>query len=345
MQIDPRFLTGAARSFFRPIGWRDTTPDPRYLEGCLLFDRDRRATSFDGTEIAYGVHGRRGPWVVLVPGFCCPDNFWRYLLPELKRSYRVIVYDLRGLGLSGLPRSPGFRARNLQPSDFAMDNHARDLEAVLDAEGIRKAALIGHSMGGQIILEAYRHLPERVDALVFLTALFESAMGALYGRDTERWFIWLTRFLRILPRPTVLLWRTLFLANPGFTNRMAQLVRALGPDAKVEDMATYYRHLAFLDPLVLLKMAEAMHEHSAIDLLPDVRVPTLIAAGDIDMFAPIHLAKLMKDTMPDAELAIVEGAAHGGVIEKPIEVNRAVLSFLDRRVRGAGPAVPAVAGG
>jgi pimeloyl-ACP methyl ester carboxylesterase len=326
--LDPHLL-------LRSPGWRDTVPDPAELDGCLLFERDRRAISFDGTSIAYTVRGRRGPWVTLVPGFCCPDNFWRYLLPELKRSYRVIVYDLRGLGLSGFPRSPGFRARNLDPSDFDMANHARDLEAVLDAESIRKAALIGHSMGGQIILEAYRHFPERVDALVFLTALFESAMGALYGRDTDKGFVWLTRLLRILPRPTVLLWRALFLANPAFTNRMAQLVRALGPDAKTEDMATYYRHLAFLDPLVLLKMAEAMHEHSAADILPDVRVPTLIAAGDIDMFAPIHLAELMKDTMPDAELALVKGAAHGGVIEKPDQVNRAVLSFLDGRLKRA----------
>ena len=344
MRIDPREAFASARSFLRPIGWRDTTPDPRYLEGCLLFDRDQRATSFDGTEIAYSVHGRRGPWVVLVPGFCCPDNFWRYLLPDLKRNHRVVVYDLRGLGLSGLPRSPGFRARNLQPSDFAMANHARDLEAVLDAARVSKATLIGHSMGGQIILEAYRHLSERVEGLVFLTALFESAMGALYGRDTEKGFVWLTRFLRALPRPTVLLWRALFLANPAFTNRMAQLVRALGPDAKAEDMTTYYRHLAFLDPLVLLKMAESMHEHSAADLLPDVRVPTLIVAGDMDMFAPIHLARLMKDTMPDAELAIVEGAAHGGVIEKPAEVNAAVSAFLDRLHKRRPTALHAAAG-
>jgi pimeloyl-ACP methyl ester carboxylesterase len=115
---------------------------------------------------------------------------------------------------------------------------------------------------------------------------------------------------------------------------MAQLVRALGPDAKAEDMTTYYRHLAFLDPLVLLKMAEAMHDHSAADLLPDVHVPTLIVAGDMDMFAPIHLARLMRDTMPDASLEIVEGAAHGGVIEKPKEVNAAVTAFLDRGLKG-----------
>jgi pimeloyl-ACP methyl ester carboxylesterase len=322
----------AARSFVRPVGWRDACPDPSGLEGCLLFDRDRRATSFDGTEIAYGVFGDEGPWVALIPGFCCPDTFWRYLLPPLSRRFRVLLYDLRGLGLSGYPRRPGYRARKLSVEDFRIEDHARDLAAILDAEGVEDVALVGHSMGGQIALEAYRELADRVSALVMLTASFESPTRTLYGRDLDVFLRGLSATIRILPRPTILLWRALFLARPELTHRGAQLVRVLGPPAKAQDMATYYRHMAFLDPIVLMKMADAMRAHSARDLLPRIDVPTLIVAGELDPFTPPALAHTMHAEIPDSELLVLEGASHGAVIEKPDDVNFAVTSFLTRRL-------------
>jgi pimeloyl-ACP methyl ester carboxylesterase len=323
----------AARSFLRPIGWRGVTPAEAGLEGCLLFEREKRATSFDGTELAYSVFGRQGPWVVLVPGFGCPDNFWKYLLPELANRYRVIVYDLRGLGLSGVPRSPGFRARHLTADDFTIVNHTRDLEVLLDAEGAKRAALIGHSMGGQIILEAYRQIPERIDALVLLTAPYESPTRTMYGRDLDSVFQTFQLGIRALPRASILLWRAVFMANPAFTHRAAQALRALGPAAKPEDMATYYRHLAFLDPLILMKMADAMRDHSAADVLTTIDVPTLIVAGTADTFTPPRLSKAMHLAIPHSEIVFLEDASHGAVIEYPSEVNEAVVSFFDQNLR------------
>ena len=335
MELASLKVTGAVRtvrSLLRPIGWRGVAPTEGDLERCLLFPREQRATSFDGTEIAYGVFGRQGPWVVLVPGFCRPDNFWRYLVPELEKRHRVIVYDLRGLGLSGLPRRAGYRARSLSEQDFAIENHVLDLEAVLEAEGVERAALIGHSMGGQVILEAYRHIPDRISALVLLTAAYESPTRTLYGRNLDPAFRAIELAIRALPRSSVVLWRSLFLARPGFTHRMAQLVRALGPHAKAEDMATYYRHMAFLDPLVLMKMADAMRAHSAADVLPTIDVPTLIVAGSIDTFAPPRVAKAMHLAIPHSEIEFLEEGTHGAVIEFPERVNDAMTSFLHRHL-------------
>lgn len=339
--MDVGELVRGARSFLRPIAWR-ANPQERDLEGALIFQRDHRVTSFDGTEIAYGVYGRKGPWVTLVPGFVCPDNFWKYLLPDLARDHRVIVYDARGLGLSGLPRAPGYRARNLSSEDFAVANHARDIAAILDAQNIRQTALIGHSMGGQTILEAYRRFPERVSALVSLTGPFESPIRTFYGRDFTNVFRGVDRFLQLFPRPTVLLWRALFLANPAIPHTIAQLGRALGPLAKQEDMETYYRHMAFIDPLVMMKMAEAMRSHSAADVLETIRVPMLIVAGTLDTFTPVALAQAMHERVAGSELVVLDGASHGAVIEKPNEVNAAVRDFLSRH-EGRARAAPAKA--
>jgi pimeloyl-ACP methyl ester carboxylesterase len=332
-------VLGELARLLRPIGWRGKTPDEDALDGALLFPRDRRATSFDGTEMAYSIHGSDGPWVVLVPGLFCPDNFWRYLLPELTARYRVVVWDLRGLGASGTPRPPGYRAGNLSPDDFAIASQARDLAAILDAEGIESAALIGHSMGGQVALEAYRLMRTRVSAIVMLTAPFESPLKTFYGRDFNNLFRAARVAVGVMPRPPVVLaWRLLFVLNPAITHQLAQVTRALGPDARLEDMATYYRHMAYLDPLVMLMMAEAMRVHSAADLLPSIEVPTLVIAGALDTFTPPAQAARMHAAVPGAELVTIDGVSHGAVIEKPLEVNRAILAFLGRRV-ATGPAV------
>lgn len=318
------------RELLRPPDWRGREPRPGDVDGALLFPRDRRATSFDGTRIAFTVQGRQGPWVALVPGFCCPDNFWRYLVPALARDHRVIVWDLRGLGLSGMPRPPGYRALRLARSDFAIPTLAKDLAAVLDEAGADRVSLIGHSMGGQIVLEAYRQFPERVTSIVMVTAPFESPIRTFYGRDVDIAYRVAAQSIRLLPRSSLLLWRALWGTNFRFTHRLAQLVRALGPDADARDMATYYRHMAMLDPLVILKMSDAMHAHTAADVLGSVRVPVLVLSGTKDTFTPPSLAASVREAIPQAELVEIDEGTHAAVIEKPDEVNAAIRSFLRR---------------
>ena len=112
--MDAAGLVSEARSFLRPIGVAGRPRCPRTSRGPDLRARPpRRLLRRDRDRVRR--LRRLRTWVVLVPGFVCPDNFWKYLLPELARDHRVIVYDSRGLGLSGLPRRPGYRARNLSP--------------------------------------------------------------------------------------------------------------------------------------------------------------------------------------------------------------------------------------
>ena len=320
------------RDFLRPAGWRGQTPNPEDLEGSLIFERDRRVTSFDGTEIAYSVHGDDGPWVILVPGFVCPDNFWRYLVPELEQRYRVVVYDLRGLGMSGTPRPPGWRALALSPNDFALEVQSRDIEAIMDQEGIDEAALIGHSMGTQLQLEAYRWFPDRISAEIMVTGPFESPLRTFYGRDFTTVFHAVRRLLELSPRSFVLIWRALLLISPQLTHEMAKLTRALGPHARFDDMRSYYRHMAYLDPLVILTMAESMRAHSAADLLPKIEAPSLIVIGTRDTFTPPAVGRRKHAEIPDSELVVIEDAGHGAIIEKPDEVNATITDFLARRL-------------
>jgi pimeloyl-ACP methyl ester carboxylesterase len=309
----------------------------RVVEGGTLFPKDRCVVSFDGTHIAYTFLGRERagrPTVALCAGYCCPDNFWRYLAPALARRWRVLVWNYRGSGVSGLPREPGYRARNYTVEDFALDRYARDLKEILDHEGIGEVVLVGHSMGVQVCLEAYRLMPERVRAIVSITGPYASPLRTFYNSTLlPRVFPVARLAIQLFPRPLLVLWRALF--RSGLPHPAAIRIGALGPRAKAEDMRPYYDHMAELDPLVMMKMAEAMHRHSAEDLLRRIEPPTLVIVGDRDNFTPAWLGRVMASRIPRAELVVVPGGTHGAIIEEPRLVNRAVLDFLARHLEVA----------
>ena len=90
---------------------------------------------------------RTHPRLALCAGFVCPDMYWKYLVPALESDHRVLIWNYRGIGVSGLPRDPGFHATRSTSTSYPLENNARDLEAILDKEEIEEAALVGHSMG------------------------------------------------------------------------------------------------------------------------------------------------------------------------------------------------------
>jgi pimeloyl-ACP methyl ester carboxylesterase len=306
----------------------------RIVEGGTLFPKDRCVVSFDGTHIAYTLLGtakRDQPVMVLCAGYVCPDNFWKYLAPALAKKYRVLVWNYRGAGVSGFPREPGYRARNYAAEDFTMDKYARDLKEILDHEGIDEVAVIGHSMGVQVCLEAYRLMPERVKAIVSVTGPYASPLRTFYNSTLMPRVFPLGRFvINLFPRPMNVLWRALF--KSGLPHPGAIRLGALGPKAKAEDMRPYYDHMAELDPLIMMKMVEGMHLHSAEDILRDIAAPTLIIVGDRDNFTPPWLGRVMASRIPVAELVVVPGGTHGTIIEEPKIVNKAILDFFSRHL-------------
>jgi pimeloyl-ACP methyl ester carboxylesterase len=298
-----------------------------------LFPKDRCVVSFDGTHIAYTIRGKGDSLVALCAGYCCPDNFWTYLVPALEKKYRVLIWNYRGAGVSGLPREPGFRARGLGVDDFAIDRYAKDLKVILDREGIDEFVVLGHSMGVQVCFEAYRLMPTRVKSIVSISGPYSSPIRTFYNSTLmPRVFPAARVAINLFPRPMLFLWKRLLRSN--VPHPFAIRTGALSPKAKAQDMKAYYEHMAELDPLVMMKMAEAMHRHTAEELLRSVDVPALVLVGDQDRFTPPWLGRVMASRIPVAELVVIEGGSHGAIIEEPKKVNAAVLDFLERHVGG-----------
>jgi 3-oxoadipate enol-lactonase len=294
-----------------------------------IWTKDRSVRSFDGANIRYTVLGPQdAPVVAFCAGFLCPDTYWKYIVPALQQDFRLIVWNYRGIGVSELPRPPGFHAVNIAPDELSVEVNARDLAAILDGELVDRVALVGHSMGVQVILEAYERYPDRIAALASLAGPYETPLRTFYGTNASAVLAPVALpLLHLLPRTSLVAWRALVhnpLAFPA-----GRLVRAIGPRVKADDMTGYFDHVSLIDPLIIAKMIRGMHAHSAEELLPKIDVPVLIAHGTSDPFTPIGVAREMADRIPDAKLIVFDGGSHTLPIEYPDEITAELRPFLE----------------
>jgi pimeloyl-ACP methyl ester carboxylesterase len=118
------------------------------------------AISTDGISIAYEVRGEGEPALVFVHGWCCDRTYWEAQLPQFAEKYKVVAIDLAGHGESGLDRK-----------EWTMGAFGEDVVAVVNKLNLEQVVLIGHSMGGFVILEAGSKIPKRVLGLVGVDTL------------------------------------------------------------------------------------------------------------------------------------------------------------------------------
>src|SRR6185369_7504502 len=120
------------------------------------------ARSADGVAIRYHVEGTGEPTVVLVHGWAMDRHVWDGQAPALAKRHRVVTLDLAGHGESGGSRPAWTKAA-----------FGEDVKAVVEAVGLTQLVLVGHSMGGPVVLEAARRMPERVKGIVLVDTLLD----------------------------------------------------------------------------------------------------------------------------------------------------------------------------
>lgn len=137
------------------------------LAGCTSNDAPVKhdlAISSDSERIAYSTCGEGETSLIFIHGWCCDSRYWQSQVSVFAKKYRVIAIDLAGHGNSSSGRL-----------DYTMLSFARDVKAVIEKEKINKAILIGHSLGGGVIAEAARLMPEKVVAIIGVDTLHDAA--------------------------------------------------------------------------------------------------------------------------------------------------------------------------
>ena len=123
------------------------------------------ARSPDGISLAFEAHGDGTPALVFVHGWSCDRGYWKGQLRPLAARYRTVAVDLAGHGASGAGRRT-----------WTMPAFGEDVVAVVDQLGLGEMVLVGHSMGGDVVVEAALRLGDRVAGLVWVDTY--STLGA-----------------------------------------------------------------------------------------------------------------------------------------------------------------------
>ncbi len=120
----------------------------------------KTAISKDGTQIFYEIDGKGGPTLVFVHGWSCDSRYWQAQLPYFSKKFRIVTLDLAGHGHSG-------SARQI----YSMQSFGEDVQAVVNKIEGNRIILVGHSMGGPVIAEAAKLMPDRVTGLIGIDTL------------------------------------------------------------------------------------------------------------------------------------------------------------------------------
>ncbi len=257
----------------------------------------------DGALIDVCIDGRKHePAVVLIHGFPLTRAIWEVQAAALARSWYVLRPDLRGAGRSSAPEGP-----------YLMERHAADIAGLLDALGIERIVLIGHSMGGYVALAFARMFTERLARLALVTSRLradtveEAAARREIADRVERENSTEPIIETYLPR---LLAPRTFAERRDVVDRAYEIARQNAPAGSV----------ATLRGMALRASAE--------DIVEDVDVPMLMIAGAHDRVVGIEEARSIAARFPQGRLVIGGESGHLPMLEEPSRVTDALESWL-----------------
>lgn len=271
----------------------------------MTSNRSSGHLDIDEGRIYYETAGE-GETVVLLHAGIVDSGMWDAQFDELAAHYRVVRFDQRGFGRSDVASGPTSR-----PDELA---------SVLSKLGIEAAALVGCSQGGTTALDFAVTHPDKVWALVVVSATpggFEmqgeppaalmELFGALQQGDLER-------VTELQMRVSI----------DGESRTPEQV------DAAVRQRAAEMNRVAVQNNTAAIADMEPLNplDPPAVARLADVDIPTLAIVGELDHAEIARAADVMAAQMPRAQKEVISGAAHLPNMEQPLEFNRLVLGFL-----------------
>ena len=252
----------------------------------------RVVPSRDGTPISYEIYGSGEPSLVFVHGWSCDARYWRKQILHFSKNHRVIILDLAGHGHSGLTRSR-----------YTMRAFGEDAQAVTEATNSGNVILIGHSMGGSVIAEAARLMPDRVTGLIGIDTL-ENIEYPLTSEELGR---------MIAP------------LEKDFVTGTRQFVKEMiypGTDPMIHDWIL--SDMAATPPAVALSaMREMMLQYvtgEAARIFEEIRIPVIDVNGDL---WPINY-EANRRHMFSFDAIVLKEADHFLMMDRPVEFNNAL---------------------
>ncbi len=283
----------------------------------------------DGTPLHAEVYGPpRGYPIILTHGITCAIRAWAHQIAELATDYRVIAFDHRGHGRSGVPRRGG----------YSLEHLAADLDSVLEATLApgERAVLAGHSMGGIAIAAWSAHYRDKVRRRADAVALINTTTGDLV-REVKLFSV--PRELSGFSGARAVAARGLINAFGGFPlpaaaripSRYLVASLALGRDADPSAARIVYELFAQTSPAARGGCAKMLvgalgSRYLALDGLT---VPTLVIGSQRDRLTPISQSRRIARTAPNVVGLVELPGGHCSMLEQPREVSRHLRALAE----------------
>lgn len=226
----------------------------------------------------YQVAGEGKP-VILVHGLSGSSLWWRRNVPALAEHYKVYLIDL-----------PGFGSMRRFGRSFSLDQVTSYLLLWMEAVGIKKAHLVGHSMGGYICLWIAAHRPAVIDHLVLVSPAGIPKARSIFGYAVP------------------LLVSMRYISPTFFLILVYDALRA--------------------GPMTLLSAAQDLLTKDIRGHLKMITVPTLLVWGIGDTLVPPALGDILRQEIASSRLLLLKKAGHVAMFDQPQEFNAAILAFL-----------------
>jgi sigma-B regulation protein RsbQ len=254
----------------------------------------------------------RGPTdgrpMVLLHGFGCDQNMWRFVAPAFEDRYRVVTYDQVGAGGSDLSAYAPEKYETLQ-------GYAVDLLEVLGELSLTDVVFVGHSVSAMIGILAAVAEPERFGALVLVGPSpryvdDEGYVGGFTAEDVEG-------LLDALERNYL-----------GWSSAMAPAI--IGNPDRPELGAELTASFCRADPAIQARFARATFLSDNRADLPRVQVPTLVLQCAEDIIAPDAVGQYVHESIPGSVLVRMRATGHCPNLSAPGETVEAISAFLER---------------
>jgi pimeloyl-ACP methyl ester carboxylesterase len=260
-------------------------------------------TTINNISIYYEQHGEGSDDLILIGGLSSDHQVWKSTLRHFSKQFRILIFDNRGAGRSSTPDYP-----------YTTDMMANDVLQLMDLLEIKRAHVLGHSMGGCIAQQIALLAPERINKMIVACSR---------------------------AKPNVL-------ANMALT--MREKLQAAG--MPIEILAEYVMPLLFSEtflqnscqvkgfiqwtmqnphPQSALGFSHQLHAvktHDVSNRLAEIHAPTLVIAGDEDILMPKASAKVFAENIKNSEFVVIPDCAHMPHVEKSREFAEHVMRFL-----------------
>jgi pimeloyl-ACP methyl ester carboxylesterase len=268
------------------------------------------AENITGTDITirlndiitcYDDLGKSKTPIIFVHGFPFNKSTWQPQVDSLKKSHRVITYDIRGFGKSTIGKEK-----------ISIGLLADDLISFMDALKIKKAIVCGFSTGGYILLKAAYHYPQRFAALILSNT---QCVADTFEKKEKH-------------HQTIAKIKTGKLKE--FTDNFIKEAFCSESLITKKDLVESARNtILSAAPLTVAATLAAIAERKEMcSGLSGIKVPALVICGKKDKITPPAIAEFLTGKLPNAKLRIIEKAGHLSNIERPDDFNQCIEDFI-----------------